>query len=164
DFIEGAVTSIEGIKQTSSTSRQGSASITVEFELTRNIDVALQDVQTRVAQAARRLPREMDPPIITKTNPEDQPILWISLAGNRPPTFMADYIRNVLKPQFQTIEGVGEISLGGYRERSIRVWFDAPRLEAHGLTAQDVVDAIGREHQEVPAGLIEAPERERNVR
>src|SRR5262249_16640628 len=94
DFIEDAVTSIEGVKQISSQSREGAANITIEFDLSRNIDVALQDVQTKVAQAARRLPREMDPPIITKTNPEDQPILWISLAGNRPPTFMADYIRN----------------------------------------------------------------------
>ena len=164
DFIEDAVTSIEGVKQISSTSRQGSASVNIEFDLSRNIDVALQDVQTKVAQAARRLPREMDPAIITKQNPEDQPILWISLAGNRPPTFMADYIRNVLKPQFQTIEGVGEIQLGGYRERSIRVWFDAPRLEAQGLTVQDVTAAIEREHKEVPAGRIETAEREMNVR
>jgi len=164
DFIEDAVTSIEGIKQISSTSRQGSASITVEFELNRNIDAALQDVQTRVAQAARRLPREMDPPIITKTNPEDQPILWFSLSGTRSPTFMADYIRNVLRPQFQTIEGVGEVMLGGYRERNIRVWFDAPRLEAQGLTVLDVMNAIQREHLEVPAGRIETPEREMNVR
>ena len=164
DFIEDAVTSIEGIKQISSTSRQGSASITVEFELNRNIDAALQDVQTRVAQAARRLPREMDPPIITKTNPEDQPILWFSLSGTRSPTFMADYIRNVLRPQFQTIEGVGEVMLGGYRERNIRVWFDAPRLEAQGLTVLDVMGAIQREHLEVPAGRIETPEREMNVR
>jgi multidrug efflux pump len=164
DFVEDAVTSIEGVKQISSTSRQGSASVNIEFDLSRNIDVALQDVQTKVAQAARRLPREMDPAIITKQNPEDQPILWISLAGNRPPTFMADYIRNVLKPQFQTIEGVGEIQLGGYRERSIRVWFDAPRLEAQGLTVQDVTAAIEREHKEVPAGRIETAEREMNVR
>jgi multidrug efflux pump len=164
DFIEDAVTSIEGIKQISSTSRQGAANITVEFDLSRNIDAALQDVQTRVAQAARRLPREIDPPIITKSNPEDQPILWFALAGNRPPNFMADYIRNVLKPQFQTIEGVGEIQLGGYRERSIRVWFDAGRMEALGLTVQDVTRAIQREHLEVPAGRIETPEREMNVR
>ena len=77
---------------------------------------------------------------------------------------MADYIRNVLKPQFQTIEGVGEITLGGYRERNIRVWFDAPRMEAQGLTVQDVNAAIQREHLEVPAGRIETPEREMNVR
>ncbi len=164
DFIEDAVTSVEGVKQISSTSRQGSASITVEFELSRNIDAALQDVQTRVAQAARRLPREMDPPIITKNNPEDQPVLWVSLAGNRPPTFLADYIRNVLRPQFQTVQGVGEVMLGGYRERSVRVWYDAPRLEAAGLTVLDVNAAIEREHLEMPAGRIETPEREMNVR
>jgi hydrophobe/amphiphile efflux-1 (HAE1) family protein len=164
DWIEDAVTSIEGVKQISSTSRQGSASISIEFELSRNIDLALQDVQTRVAQAARRLPREMDPPIITKTNPEDQPIMWLGLSGNRPPNFMADYIRNVLKPQFQTIEGVGEIFLGGYRERAVRVWFDAARLEAQGLTVQDVIAAIQREHLEAPAGRIETGEREMNVR
>ncbi|HET7292183.1 MAG TPA: efflux RND transporter permease subunit [Vicinamibacteria bacterium] len=164
DFIEDAVTSVEGVKQISSTSRQGAASVTVEFELNRNIDAALQDVQTRVAQAARRLPREMDPPVITKNNPEDQPILWLSLAGNRPPTFLADYIRNVLRPQFQTIPGVGEVMLGGYRERSVRVWYDAPRLEAAGLTVLDVNAAIEREHLEMPAGRIETPEREMNVR
>ncbi len=164
DFIEDAVTSVEGVKQISSTSRQGSASITVEFELSRNIDAALQDVQTRVAQAARRLPREMDPAVITKNNPEDQPVLWLALAGNRPPTFLADYIRNVLRPQFQTVQGVGEVTLGGYRERSVRVWYDAPRLEAAGLTVLDVNAAIEREHLEMPAGRIETPEREMNVR
>ena len=164
DFVEDAITSVEGVKQISSTSRQGSASVTVEFELDRNIDAALQDVQTRVAQAARRLPRELDPPIITKNNPEDSPIMWLSLSGSRPPTFMADYVRDVLKPQLQTIEGVGEVFLGGYRERNVRVWFDAPRLEAQGLTVLDVIQAIQREHLEVPAGRIETPEREMNVR
>ncbi len=164
DFIEDAVTTVEGVKQISSTSRQGSASVSVEFELNRNIDAALQDVQTKVAQAARRLPREMDPPIITKNNPEDQPILWIALAGNRPPTFLADYIRNVLRPQFQTVPGVGEVTMGGYRERSVRVWYDAPRLEAAGLTVLDVNAAIEREHLEMPAGRIETAEREMNVR
>jgi hydrophobe/amphiphile efflux-1 (HAE1) family protein len=164
DYVEDAVTSIEGIKQVTSTSRQGAANITVEFELQRNIDAALQDVQARVAQAARRLPREIDPPIITKVNPEDDPILWLTLAGNRPPNFIADYIRNVLKPQFQMIDGVGEIRLGGYRERNIRVWFDALKMEAEGLTVKDVIAAIQREHLEVPAGRIETPEREMNVR
>ena len=164
DFIEDAIATVEGVKQIRSTSRQGAASITVEFELDRNIDAALQDVQTKVAQAARRLPRELDPPIITKTNPEDQPIMWLSLSGSRPPIFLADYIRNVLRPQFQTLPGVGEVMLGGYRERAIRVWFDAVKLEAQGLTVQDVIGAIQREHLEMPAGRIESPEREMNVR
>jgi len=164
DYIEDAVTTVEGVKQISSTSRQSSASIVVEFELSRDIDAALQDVQTKVAQAARRLPREIDPPIISKTNPEDQPIMWLSLSGRRPPTFLADYMRNVLRPAFQTIPGVGEVTLGGYREREIRVWYDSTRMEALGLTVQDVKAAIEREHLEMPAGRIESAEREMNVR
>ncbi len=164
DFIEDAVVSVEGVREISSSSRQGQAAITIEFELNRPIDAALQDVQTRVAQAARRLPREIDPPIITKTNPEDQPIMWLSVSGSRTPTFMADYVRDVLQPQFQTVPGVGEIMLGGYRERSVRIWYDAARLEAFGLTVLDVNRAVEREHLEVPAGRIETPEREMNVR
>jgi multidrug efflux pump len=164
DYVEDAVTSIEGVKDITSTSRQGQASVTIEFELSRDIDAAMQDVQARVAQAGRRLPPEMDPPIITKSNPEDRPIMWLSLSGNRPSTYIADYIRNVLKPQFQMIPGVGELMLGGYRERNIRVWFDATRMEALGLTTEDVIAAIQREHLEVPAGRIETPEREMNVR
>jgi multidrug efflux pump len=164
DPIEDAVTSVEGVKQISSTSRQGSANVTVEFEISRNIDAALQDVQTRVAQAARRLPREIDPPIITKNNPEDNPIMWLSISGTRSPIFMADYVRNVIRPQLQTVEGVGEVFIGGFRERNVRVWFDAPRLESQGLTVLDVNAAIAREHLEVPAGRIETTQREMNVR
>ena len=106
----------------------------------------------------------MDPPTVSKNNPEDRPLLFVGLAGNRPPTFLADYARNVLRPQLQTIPGVGEIDLMGFRDRSVRVWFDATRLEAQGLTVQDVVRAIGREHLEMPAGRIEGVGRELNVR
>lgn len=164
DFVEDAVVAVEGVREISSTSRQGQASITIEFELNRPIDAALQDVQTRVAQAARRLPREIDPPIITKSNPEDQPIMWLSLSGDRTPTFLSDYARNVLRPQFQTVPGVGEIGMGGFRERNVRIWYDAARLEAYGLTVLDVNRAVEREHLEVPAGRIETSAREMNVR
>ena len=164
DTIEDVVTSVEGVKQISSTSRQGAASINIEFDLNRDIDAALQDVQTKIAQAAARLPRGIDPPVVSKTNPEDQPIIRLSLAGSRPPTFIADYIRNVIKPQLQTVEGVGDVQLSGYRDRSVRVWYDAVRMEAQGLTVDDINRAIAREHLEVPAGRIEAAEREMNVR
>ncbi len=164
DTIEDVVTGVEGVKQLFSTSRQGSANISIEFELSRNIDAALQDVQSRIAQAAARLPKGIDPPVISKNNPEDQPIIRLSLAGNRPPTFVADYIRNYIKPQIQTIPGVGDVQLQGFRDRSVRVWYDAPRLEAQGLTVQDVNAAIAREHLEVPAGRIESAEREMNVK
>ena len=164
DLVEDAVTSVEGVKEISSSSRQGSASVTVEFELERNIDIAMQDVQSKLSQLQRNLPRDIDPPIVSKTNPEDEPIMRIAIGGSRPPTFIADYIRNVVRPQLQTIPGVGEIQLSGFRDRSVRVWYDAVKLEAQGLTVQQVNAAIGREHLEVPAGRIEGPAREMNVR
>ena len=164
DLVEDAVTSVEGVKEISSSSRQGSANVTVEFELERDIDVALQDVQSKLSQLQRQLPRDIDPPIVSKTNPEDDPIMRIAIGGSRPPTFVADYIRNVVRPQLQTIPGVGEIQLQGFRDRSVRVWFDAVRLEAQGLTVLDVNRAIQREHLEVPAGRIENAAREMNVR
>ena len=164
DILEEVVTAVEGVKEVSSTSRQGSANISVEFELERDIDVAMQDIQSKISQAQNRLPRGIDPPIVSKSNPEDEPIMRLAVAGSRPPTFMADYIRNVIRPQLQTISGIGEIQLSGFRDRSVRVWYDAVRLEAQGLTVQDVNAAIQREHLEVPAGRIETPEREMNVR
>jgi hydrophobe/amphiphile efflux-1 (HAE1) family protein len=164
DVLEDACATVEGVQQMSSTARQGSANLTLEFAIGRNINAALQDVQTKVSQAARHLPREIDPPTISKTNPEDQPIIRLGLSGDKPPTFLADYVRNVIRPQLQMIEGVGEIHVFGFRDRNVRVWYDAPRLEAQGLTVIDVNRAIEREHQEVPAGRIEGPEREMNVR
>ncbi|MFI4942212.1 MAG: efflux RND transporter permease subunit [Burkholderiales bacterium] len=164
DILEETVTSVEGVKEVTSTSRQGSAGITIELELERDIDVAMQDVQSKISQAMNRLPRGMDPPIVSKSNPEDEPIMRLAVAGSRPPTFMADYIRNVIRPQLQTIPGIGEIQLQGFRDRSVRVWYDAVRLEAQGLTVQDVNRAIQREHLEVPAGRIESAQREMNVR
>ncbi|HQR44803.1 MAG TPA: efflux RND transporter permease subunit [Thermoanaerobaculia bacterium] len=164
DVLEDACATVEGVQQMSSTARQGSANLTLEFAIGRDIDAALQDVQTKVSEAARHLPREIDPPTISKTNPEDQPIIRLALFGDRPPTFLADYVRNVIRPQLQMIDGIGEIHVMGFRDRNVRVWYDAMRLEAQGLTVIDVNQAVQREHQEVPAGRIEAAEREMNVR
>jgi multidrug efflux pump len=164
EILEDAVTTIEGVRSISSTSKQGRASVTVEFDLARDIDLALQDVQTRVAQAARLLPREIDAPVVTKTNPEDQPIMWLNISGNKDPRELSNYVRNVLKDQFQTLPGVGEVMLGGYLERNVRVWLDARKMEAFGLTADDITAAIQRQHVEVPAGRIETADREMNVR
>ena len=164
DVIEDAVANLEGIREVSSSSRQGVTNITIEFELGRSIDAALQDVQTKISQAQRNLPREIDPPVVTKVNPEDQPIMWLALSGNRPPKDLADLIKNKLKDQFQALPGVGNIILGGYRERSLRVWLDAARLQSYGLTVSDVLDALRAEHVEIPAGRIESADREMNVR
>ena len=164
DVIEDSVATVEGIKEVSSSSRLGVTNVTIEFDLSRNIDAALQDVQTKIAQAQRNLPREIDPPVVTKTNPEDQPIMYIALTGNRPPQELADWVRNRLKDSLQTVPGVGDVLLPGYRERNVRVWLDGARLQAYGLTVTDVLNALKREHVEIPAGRIETGEKEMNVR
>jgi multidrug efflux pump len=162
--IEEAVMQVEGVKSVVSNSRQGSGSITVELDLERSVDLALQDVQAKVSQVQRRLPRDIDPPIVSKSNPEDQPIMWIGLAGPYSPQLLADTARYRLKEQLQTVPGVGEVMMGGFQERNVRIWLDANLLDERGLTVSDVMQALRREHVELPAGRIETQGREINVR
>ncbi|MDX6771154.1 MAG: efflux RND transporter permease subunit [Elusimicrobiota bacterium] len=164
DLIEDAVTSVQGVREVTSSSRQGQASITVELELDRDVDIALQEIQAKVAQAQRRLPAGIDPPVVTKTNPEDNPIMWLALSGDVPPKDLMVYASDVLKAKFQTVPGVGEIFLGGLIPRNLRVWVDSEKLRRYELTVEDVLAAIRREHAEVPAGQIETADKEFNVR
>ncbi len=164
DIIEDALVSIQGIRTVSSVSSQENATITVEFELGRDIDAALQEVQTKIAQAQSRLPEDLDPPIVTKTNPEDQPIMWVSISGDKPLREIIEYARDHFKDKLQTVSGVGEVILGGYIEPNLRVWIDPQKLNQYELVVQDVLDAIQREHVEIPAGRIETATQEFNVR
>ena len=84
DVVEDVLTSIQGIREMSSSIRQGQATVTVEFTLERDIDVAVQEIQTKIAQAQRQLPNELDPPVVTKVNPQDQPIMWLGVSGDVP--------------------------------------------------------------------------------
>ncbi len=164
DVIEDAVMSVQGIRGISSHARQSEATITMEFELERDIDSALQEVQTKIAQAGLRLPQEIDPPIVTKTNPEDHPIMWVALYGDRAPRDLMAFARDHLKNRLQTVEGVGEVILGGYIEPNLRIWIDPKKLIQYELTVQDVLHALEKEHVEVPAGRLETPDKEINVR
>ncbi|NNB88198.1 efflux RND transporter permease subunit [Corallococcus exiguus] len=164
EFIEEAVTQVEGVKSITSSARQGSANITVELDLSRNVDLALQDVQTKVSQAQRRLPLDIDPPVVSKSNPEDQPIMWLGVAGPFSQQVVSDFARYRVKERLQTVPGVGEVILGGLLERNVRIWVDAQKLDAHGLTVTDITAALQREHVELPAGRIETQGREVNVR
>jgi multidrug efflux pump subunit AcrB len=128
DALEDAVMSVQGIKEVSSVSRQGSARVTIEFDLNKDIDVALQEVQSKIAQAQRSLPKEIDPPVIRKSNPEDQPIMWLAFSGDRDMRFIMQYTRDRLKDRFTTVPGVGEVFLGGYVEPNLRVWLDADKM------------------------------------
>ena len=161
--IEEALMQVEGVRNITSTSRQGSGGVTVELDLSRNVDLALQDVQTRIAQVQRRLPRDMEPPVVSKSNPEDQPILWIGLSGPYPPQVLADYARYRVKERLQTVPGVGEIQAQSV-ERNIRIWIDSDKLDERRVTASEVLRAIQQQHVELPAGRLETSGREVNVR
>lgn len=164
EVLEEALVQVEGVQSITSSSRQGQASITLEMAMERDVDLALQDVQTRIAQSQRRLPRDMDPATVSKTNPEDQPILWLGLSGPVPRQQLTDVARYQIKEKLQTVPGVGEITMGGYLERNVRIWLDAERLDQFGLTAGEVARALQAGHVELPAGRIETTGREINVR
>jgi multidrug efflux pump len=162
--LEDALAQVEGAKSLTATSRQGSAQITVELDLSRNVDLALQDVQTKIAQAQRTLPRDLDPPVVSKTNPEDQPILWVAVAGPFTRQLITDYARYQVRQKLQTVPGVGEVMMGGYVDRNVRVWLDANKMDQRGVSVSDVMAALAREHVELPAGRIEGEGREIDVR
>jgi HAE1 family hydrophobic/amphiphilic exporter-1 len=166
DPIEDAIMQIDGIRNISSTSSQSSGSISVEFDLNRNIDEAVQEVQNRIAQVQNVLPTGLMPASVRKSNPEDAPILWLAVMADDEvkPIDAMIYARNVLYNQFASVPGVGDIAFGGYTDPTLRVWLDNNKLKEYELTAGDVISTIQAEHVEVPAGKIENSNRESNVR
>lgn len=165
DVIEDAVMTVEGVRSVTSTSRYGAASISVEFELSRDIADALQEVQNKVAAAQRWLPTDIEPPVISKTNPEDQPILWLSLTSDRHELReLMRYVKDTLKDRFSSVTGVGELGYGGYVEPNLRVWVSGPALGRYDFAVTDVLDAIKSEHSELPAGQLSLGSKEYDVR
>ena len=165
DIIEDAIMGVEGLRNVSSTTRMGIADISLEFDLGRDIDVALQEVQSKISQVQRRLPAEIDPPVISKFNPEDQPIMWLGVSStDHSLRDLMEFVDRQVKDRFKTIPGVGGIFLGGFLERSLRIWVDVDKLNQYELTVDDVVHAIQREHIEAPAGRLETDKTESPVR
>ncbi len=164
DIVENSLTSVKGIKKITSTARQGQAMVTVDFDLKTDVDVALQEVQSKMAQAQYLLPKDMDPPIVLKFNPDDQPFMWISVSGNRPPREIMDYVKDEMKDKFTTIPGVGDVFLGGFVEPAVRIWLDPDRMRAREITVDDILASLRNEHVEMPAGYLSTPKEESNVR
>ncbi|MBF0216859.1 MAG: efflux RND transporter permease subunit [Candidatus Omnitrophica bacterium] len=164
DVIEDAIMSVEGIKEVTSESRQGQSRISIELDLERDIDVSLQEVQTKIAQAQRNLPMDIDPPIVSKSNPEDQPIMWVAFSGDRPLVEMNRYVNDTLKDIITTVPGVGNIFLGGYVAPNLRIWLDADKMREKELSVEDIIAAVGSQHADLPAGYIDNGPKETNVR
>jgi hydrophobe/amphiphile efflux-1 (HAE1) family protein len=165
DVLESTVMTVEGVRSVSSSSRYAQATVTVEFELNRDISSALQDVQNKVAAAQRNLPTDIEPPIVSKTNPEDQPIMFLSVTSEKhTPRELMRYVKDTLKDRFSSVGGVGEILLGGYVDPNLRVWVSGQKLNRYELAVTDVLGAIQTEHSELPAGQITTGRTEYDVR
>ncbi len=156
DVLEEHLNTIAGIRSLHSTSMHGNSVISVEFELGRDLDDAAQDVRDKVARARYELPPDLEPPVVDKVNFADQPIMWIPLNTDRPAVDASEYVRRHVKPELETIHGVGSVVIFGRQDRNIRIWLDGEALRARGLAAADVLAALKREHVEVPGGQVES--------
>lgn len=162
DPIEQKVIAVEGIKEVRSTIQRGQATISIEFQLSRDIDAAVQEVQAAISQV--KLPLGVDQPVIRKSSSDSDPIMFIGLTGKQSLRELITFVDTFLIDEFQVIPGVGEVSLNGYSDRNLRLWVDGEKLKRYQLTVLDLQQALARQHVEVAAGYMENDQRELNVR
>ncbi len=156
-IIEDRVAGIEGVKFINSRSVDGRSSISIEFEISRNIEAAANDVRDRVSGVLNQLPDEANPPEVEKADADNEPILWLNLASEQLTTEqISDYAERVLVDQFSAVDGVARVRVGGQRTYAMRVWLDRQALASRGLTVADVERALRSENVEAPAGSLES--------
>ncbi|MBM3278964.1 MAG: efflux RND transporter permease subunit [Candidatus Handelsmanbacteria bacterium] len=165
DVLEAQFATLEGVKTMTSSSREQGSAITIEFELSRDVDEAANDVRDRVSRVRGSLPREVDDPIVSKVDANAQAIVWLALFSERHTGLeLTEVADGPLKERIQRLPGVGSVIIGGERRYAMRVWLDPLRMAAHGLTAPDIEAAIRRENAEIPGGRVEGEGREFAVR
>ena len=160
--LEEAVNTVEGIKELRSISGMGSSFVIVTFELNRNIESAAQDVRDRVATVLKDLPIEADPPIVSKLDNDQTPVLSLALSGNRSARELTELADKIVKVQLERSSGVGEVEIVGGVERAISVWVNAERMAAYQIPITAVRDAIVSQNAETPGGNVTSGFREQN--
>jgi multidrug efflux pump len=163
--IEKAVNGVEGVKNITSSSSQGSSSITVEFELGVDLERAANDVREKVSQVAGRLPQDIDaPPTVAKQDSDSDPIVFMQMQSNKRTLLeLSDLAENIVQERLQTIPGVSGVNVFGQRP-AMRIWFDPVKLSAYKLTIQDVKSALDRENIELPGGKVRGNTTEMTVK
>jgi HAE1 family hydrophobic/amphiphilic exporter-1 len=157
--LEDAISSVSGIDEISVYSSEGMAEISCTFVLEREIDGAAQDIREKVAAATDRLPRETLPPVITKQDPQSDPIMTLLVSGPMSRRELTEIADKQVRRAIQTVDGVGSVDLNGGQERQIRVLLDAQKLTSHNFTVLDVREALQRENIEAPGGrMITGPQ------
>jgi multidrug efflux pump len=164
-IIEDSVAGIEGIRSITSTSREESSSISIEFNLSRDVDAAANDVRDKVSRVISRLPTEADSPTIAKTEADARPIIYISMFSDRLNLLeLTDYADRYLVDQLSIIDGVASVNIYGARRYAMRVYLDRMAMAARNVTVQEVEEAIRRQNVELPSGRVESNMREFTVR
>jgi multidrug efflux pump len=163
--LEDEIIGIEGIKHLTSQSSEEMSSITVQFEIHRNVDMAAAEVRDRVARARGLLPDAVKEPIVSKADADAAEIMWLNLAGGGFDQIELSMLAETrIKDRLSKLPGVAKVTLGGERRYAIRLWIDHERLTARGLTIADVADALERENVDIPSGRVEGSDQEFTVR
>jgi multidrug efflux pump len=163
--LEESINGIAGIRTLSSSSRDGRSSITVEFDLSVNIEDAANDVRDRVSRAMGQLPKDVDPPIVAKADADASPIYNINVfSATRNLLSLNELATRNIKEKFQTIPGVSSVQLWGEQKYAMRLHIDPERLASFRLTAPDIVIALAKQNIELPSGSIEGANTELTVR
>src|SRR3954469_15741371 len=149
--LEKSINGIDGIRNISSSSNQGSSNITIEFNLDKDIDDAANDVRDKVSQAARSLPKDIDGnPVVSKADANSDAVITMTIQSDKRDVLeLSDYAENVIAERLQTISGISSIQIQGQRKYAMRVRIDPNKLAAYGLTSQDIVAALDRENVEL---------------
>ncbi|HEV7507561.1 MAG TPA: efflux RND transporter permease subunit [Thermoanaerobaculia bacterium] len=164
DKIEEAVNTINGIDQLISTSSENVSLVQIQFTLEKNPDVAAQEVRDKINAILANLPKDADPPIIQKINADADPVISIALSGPASQREVSEYADRVLRRRLETVFGVGQVKLVGQRLRQINVITDTAKLDSLGLTAADVVNALGSQNVQIPGGKVAQNRRDLTLR
>ena len=163
--LEEQINGIAGIRSLTSTSRDGRSSITVEFNVSVDLEAAANDVRDRVSIARSRLPQDIDPPTVSKADADAVPIIFLSVKSDKRNLLaITDVALNTFKERLQTIPGVSQINIWGERRYSMRLWMDPAKLAAFNITPLDIRSALNKENIELPSGRIEGNNTELTVR
>ena len=163
--LEQNINGIPGIRSLSSVSSQGSSRITVEFELSVDLETAANDVRDKVSRAQRFLPRDCDPPTVSKADADAQPILMLAVQSDKRSLLEISEIADLtIKEQLQTISDVSAVQIWGEKRYSMRIWLDPAKMAGYGITPVDVKTALDKENVELPSGSIEGNTTELTIR
>jgi len=164
--LEKAINSIDGIRNITSSSNQGSSNITIEFNLEKDLEEAANDVRDKVSQAIRSLPQDIDaPPVVSKADADSEPIITMTVqSASRNPLELSDYAENVIAERLQTIPGVSSVQIWGQKRYAMRLWIDPVKLTSYGVTVADVRQSLESQNVELPTGKLTGANTELTVK